>query len=108
MTETDPTEVIRRLCALSALVATEVHDHAYTADCFCGAVERSWAWRHEMRSIEFIEEATLILVAKTTEKPIADLRAALQDAYKSGRRMESERVQGRRRRSLLRWRLTNR
>ena len=69
----DAHAVIRRLCALQAYVVTEVLGHDDPADCFCGD-EGFWPledpddYRNACKAIAFIEDATLLAVAKAREE----------------------------------------
>lgn len=59
--------LIRRLCALQALVVTDVLGHDDPADCFCGdegfwPLENAEQFRNAGKAIDFIQEATLAAV----------------------------------------------
>lgn len=61
--------IIKRFCELQSLVANEVHEYRYAADCFC---RQGWhpepvtsSWRNDEAALDFIEEAVIEAVVRT-------------------------------------------
>lgn len=62
--------VIKTLCELQSLVANQVHEYRYAADCFC---RQGWHpepvtsnWRNDEKALDFIVQATVEAVARCT------------------------------------------